>query len=288
MGYFDDILAKTAVTDETDRAALVSLAEKYPALRTSVDTTAANLDLWHAWKRDHWDETSQMTVEAKAAVTEAERAKLRVQALEAAGLGGGDMTFEQIEADLKAKGYVRKDDLVAAADPMVVQRVNQSAANIEHFYRKTFTLPAEYMKEFGDAPPQDLMDKMLADYGQNVKLNPQYDPRDSYNKTVAPQREQLRIAAEAKRTADTEKAIADAREEGRKAALLERGMAPGTPGSPVDNFPTPSMNTRTERAAAAEAKGDKLAQDILNRPLGSTAGSALEWLQQQRGAGGVQ
>ena len=282
MGYFDEILVKTAVTDEADRAALLALTEKNPTLKTLIDKRSQDAEAWEEWKRQHWNDELKMTNETAAAVREAELAKLRVAALEAAGLGG-DMKFEDIEKELTAKGYVRKDDLASVADPSIVNRVNQSAAGIERFYTATSTLPVEYFQEFGKVNPA-LMTDLVKKYGEEVKLNPAADPRAIYDRMVAPQREEIRAAKAVADKAATDKAIADAREEGRKAALQEIGMQPGSAGMPVDDYGTPSLNARQNHIAAAEKAGHTMEKSILERPLGSTAADGLAWIQAQRNA----
>ena len=277
MGYFDDIILKTGIADEADRTTLLTLVEKNPSLRALVDKRDADATAWETWRKDHWNEDLRMSNETAAAVREAEQAKLRIAALEAAGLGGDvPFKFEDIEADLKKNGYVKADEAMNA--------LNRSSANIENFLKRTFTLPAEYMAEFGGPPPADLLDKMLADYGPKIKVNPGADPRDSYNAIVATKREEIRAANEVKAKADQEKAIKDAEERGAARARQEIGMAPGAPGMPVDDFGAPSLNARANRVAAAEKAGDTAAQDILKAPLGSTAAAGLAWIQAQRNA----
>jgi hypothetical protein len=285
MGYFDDILLGTTVKEDADRAALKALAEKYPDIRQSVDTTASNLDKWHVWKDENWDPQLGMTKGQAAAITEAEAAKLRVEALTNAGLGGDvPFKFEDIEADLVKHGYVKADQILANGSP-VVDGINRSAANIEQFYKRTFTIPVEYMQEFGAAPPADLLDQMLTDYGQAVRVNPTANPRDSYNKIVAPKREVIRVETEAKNKAAHEKEVKDAEERAYARAKQELGMQSGSPGMPVDNGgAAPSMDARGNRVAMAEKSGDVKAAEILKMPLGSSAAAGLEWLQQQRSA----
>lgn len=282
MGYFDDIIVKTAVTDEADRTALLALTEKNPALKNLIDKRSQDAEAWEEWKRNNWNEDLKMTNETAAAVRDAEAAKLRVAALEAAGMGG-DMKFEDIEKELAAKGYIRKDDLASVADPTIVNRVNQSAAGIERFYTATSTLPVEYFQEFGKVNPA-LMTDLVKKYGEEVRVNPAADPRAIYDRMVAPQREEIRVAKEAASKVAQEQAIKEAEERGAARARQEIGMQPGTPGMPVDDYGTPSLNARQNRIDAADKAGHTLEKSILERPLGSTAADGLAWIQAQRNA----
>ena len=289
MGQFDDIILKTTVTDEADRVALQALATKYPALRTDVDDKADGLDKWHKWKADNWDGSLGTTRQHAATVTELEAARLRIQAMEAAGIGG-DMKFEDIERELTAKGYVRKDDLEAAADPMVVQRVNRSAAGIEQFYMATSTIPVEHYKEFGNIDPT-LMPNLVKAYGEERKLNPNADPRVVYDRMVAEPLRQRRSGSPQRPANKAATELGNRRGRGawRGAPRQELGMSSGSPGMPVDTGGSPSMDIRNQRINAAETTGQAKTAEALKTQLGSAASvnAGLAWLQEHR-AGSVQ
>ncbi len=279
MGHFDDIILKTAITDEADRATLQALVEKNPTLRTAIDDPAEKLDTWHKWKADNWNEEAGTVRQHVATISELAAAKNRIEALERAGIGGEVFKFEDIEADLTKRGYVKKDEL----DPMVVGRVNQSAAGIERFYIDTGSIPVEHFQEFGKVDPA-LMSNIVKQYAEEIKTNPNADPRAIYNRMVEPERIKIREAKAADDAVLRAKEIADAREAGRLEALKEHGMAPGNPGMPVDDSGSPGMDVRSRRIASAEGSGQARTVEALKAPLGSAASvnAGLEWLKEHR------
>lgn len=282
MGFFDDFVVKTGITDEADRKIALDLATKYPTFRTLVDETDTKLREWETWKTNAWDATAGKSKDQVRVETELDQARARIAQIEAGGgYGGVDMTFDEVEAQLKAKGYVPKDQIADLAKPVATSEVNRMAGNIEQFYKRTLTLPVEHYQEFGTHMDAD---KLLELYAKG----PGGDPRLTYDQMVAPLREEKRKAADAKREEDHQAALKAAREEGERAGRQAVAMGAGQPGMPSDQTgATPSNLGHMQRSQAERLKAGSEASGG-DRPLGSgvSANEGLAWLQEFRNSGG--
>lgn len=287
MGFFDEFAVQTGITDEADRKVALDLAVKYPGFRQAVDETDDKLRAWETWKDSAWDTAASKTKDQVRVESELEQARVRVQQLEAAGGGfGTDMTFDEIDAQLKSKGYVSKDQIADLAKPIATSEVNRMAGNIENFFKRTATLPTEHFAEFG---AHLNFDELLDRYSKS----PGGDPRIVYDQMVAPVRDERRKASETKKEEEHQLALKTAREEGERAGAQRAAMAAGQPGMPTDqsgaSAPTmgPVQRQQAERfkvaSEAANAAGGE-------RPLGSgvNPSEGLAWLQEFRNGGAVQ
>lgn len=283
MGFFDDVLAKK-ITDDGDRNTFLELGKKYGDIQSDFDGAMSAALKWQDWREKAWDDTANKTREQIRAEQELNAARDRIVALETSGGFGTEMTFDDIKARLTEGGYVTKADLLKEIDTPVTGKVNQSAANIEAFFRKTATLPVEHFVEFGKIEP-DFMDKFLDRYSKA----PTSDPRAVYNEMVLPQREERRLAQEKEREAKWEAEKAQIAKDTEERVRREVGMAPGTPGMPIDQGSGqgvgPVQRQQLERFNAIEKD-----QKLSDAPLGSgiNAREGLKWLHDQRAAGGVQ
>lgn len=285
MGFFDEFVVKTGITEESDRLAALELAKRYPNFQKMVDEADEKLRAWETWKDSAWDAAAGKPTAQVRAEAELDQARARVQQLEAVGGGfGTDMTFDEIEAQLGQKGYAKADKVTELAKPVATAEVNRMAGNIEQFYKRTLTLPVEHFQEFGAHLDTD---KLLELYAKS----PGGDPRVVYEQMVGPIREEKRKAAEAKKEEEHQAALVAAREEGERAGAQRAAMAPGTSGMPVDQTGAsvsnlgPLQRQQADRFKAAS----EAAQQAGNRPLGSgvNPNESLAWLQEYRNNGGV-
>lgn len=279
MGFFDEFVVKNGITDETDRTAALALATKYPGFRTMVDETDEKLRAWETWKDSAWDLAAKKPKDQVRVETELDQARARIQQMESTGGFGADMTFEEIETQLKAKGYMNKDQVAALAMPVATSEVNRMAGNIEQFYKRTLTLPVEHFQEFG---VQLDTDALLEAYAKS----PGGDPRIVYAQLVTPLREEKRKVADLKKEEEHQAALKTAREEGERAGAQRVSMANGQPGMPADQTgATPSNVGPLQRQQAERFKAaQEAAGNAGDRPLGSGVGptEGLAWLQEFR------
>lgn len=182
MAGFAEILRTLRNIEETDRDVLSGLAAKYPDLDTIVarkkDLDEATLKLteiqerfsssdstltaWEKWKADNWDKDAGMTKQEKVARDAATRLAAEIETMKAGGfVGGGDMSFADIQEDLKkylADGkFATADGLKPLTDKLgdVEKLVSNQGAYWEHFYARTNHLNLKYYREFGEKLGQD-------------------------------------------------------------------------------------------------------------------------------------
>lgn len=268
MGIFDDILARA---DEADRAVIL----KYPDLKTTFETTERLNEQNQAWLTKNYDFTEKKTfreLELEAAVVAANE-----RAVAAAAGGNADMTFEQIEANLKANGYLKKaevDAQIAQARTGVEQFIAQRDTGAMVFAAEAATLAIHHQKEFG----QDLDANGFAKYvaGSNAQ-----NPREAYNQYVAGMRNEKQTKElETLRTqsaAELERVKAEGLAEGRRLAQMEAAQ---NGGMPVDQGKGQGMGwlqqRQIDRTKQVDADGN---QQVPGGKLGD--GSATQAIMQQ-------
>jgi hypothetical protein len=228
MSFFDDILA-AHVPEEADRAVIL----KYPELRTKVETIAAmnnrNQD-WFSARLDADNKTFREK-ELEAALATAN------ESLATAVVGSNDMTFEQIEAQLKSKGYVSKSDVdaqIAAAKTEFTQTLSRQDAGAFRLAGEAAKYANKHQSEFGE-------DIDMAKFTSQVasSLNPALPDMgvsSAYDNFVASKRTEKVIreaeALKVKSAADIEAAKQAGMEAGRQQGLIE--AAQGRGGMPAD------------------------------------------------------
>jgi hypothetical protein len=281
VGFFDDFIL-SSVGEEADRKALADLAVKYPVVRQRVEETDGRLREWETWRAGNWDQTRNKPVEVVHLESELEQARERARQLEATGGVGGDMTFEEMENQLRSKGVVYRTDVAALAEPVATQKMNQMAGGIEAFYRRSYNLPIAHYKEFGEVINSDELFDRFTKGGYT-------DPQAAYNDMVKDRRAEAQKKAAEEMEKKHQEDVLAAEKRGREAAAKEFAMAPGQPGMPADQTGgAPAMGhlqkslgdrmktTEEQRVAAGD-----------NIPLGSgvLAREGLGWIQQQRNGG---
>jgi hypothetical protein len=262
MGIFDEILERS-VTDQTDREAIKALATKYPGLVKEVDehgmrqsdysrrlnefttkektfqATDQKVKEWETFFGEagqQWDAEHGMTVgewEAR-------------QQLAAAGTGASDMTFEQINEELKKHGYLRRDDLkpeFEAHSKTVGQQVNNVQAGMELVYTRLTPALFRFQSEFGRPMTHMEFEGLVRQAGQNVpKLVEK--PEEIFDEFVKPMRAERELAEEKKARAEAEAKLK---------AIQEGGSAKSTTEQGGESRPMPF----TQRQAMARAKGEE-------------------------------
>jgi hypothetical protein len=291
----EDIATQLKMTEE-DKAAFLAVAGKYPIdtvvvdkaqfskVKSDFDKADSLVTGWETWKAENWDKEHSMTHAQWAAVQENETLLGKVAAIEAGAYVppiGDNMTFEEVEAQLLAKGYVKKDDvngLVAAAKGEVAStidgKLNMQNLSQEFFFTRASTIPMKYRDEFGSIGGFDMeafMRHVMSGDGRFLK-----DPADPTGKTmvknfdlayeefVAPKRLQVERA-----NLDKEKLEVTA----LKTELETRKTT--TPMSPTDDGRGGSVPPPFQRQIQGLDKDDvKLGGDA---PFGSGSIAAQAW-----------
>jgi hypothetical protein len=252
MGIFDQILQDIP---QEDRAILV----KYPQLKTAVEDLETKNTNWNQWATENYDFQSNATKAEVELRSQLESETQRALALEQQVGTGDDMTFEQIEADLNRRGYIKKADVDSAIAPHLKAvedkantAVNQTAVGMQFLYTKVTPMVIDHSREF----PNETLD--LDKFFKHMEDTKSYgNPKAAYDAFVAPQREAARQkAAEAlatKHKEELESATKAAEEKGRKEALEQSGMSR----LPVDQRgPSEGMSPNQSRIIAAAKKED--------------------------------
>lgn len=238
MARFSDILTTRLKVAAEDMEALAPILAKYPQLeesvvdaqefqvvKSSLTDTQKKLAAWNdpkdGWLAKAWDAEHGMTTAQYAAEQRAATLAAKVAEMEAGGgiSGDGTMpTFEEIEAHMKAKGFINASDpealkaagLAKAAD--FEQKLANQGGNYEYLYVKTAPLMMKYMKEFGDVP-DDFMQNLFAVITSDATGEFMKDPSKAYEQSVAPKRleaERTKLAAD-RAAFETQKADLEAK-----------------------------------------------------------------------------
>lgn len=225
MGAFDDILNQF-VSDEADRAVILKYQPLASKFDTAVDLNTKN----QAWFATHYDWDAGKTIREKELEVAIEAEKERTAAL--AATGNSEMTFEQIEASLKSKGYVSKaevDSQIAAATTGVKQFIAERDLGAMKFAAETATLAISHQQEFG--APLDANGFATFTAQSNAQT-----PRVAYDQYVATMRSEAQTKKladmQTQHAADLERVKAESSETARRQALME--VAQGGGGMPVD------------------------------------------------------
>lgn len=237
---FDALLEKLG--DANDTSALQALASKYPVLKESVlmqsdysrkmdevrdklkeaEVNAQALKGWESWRDENYDDQAKATKAEIALRAQAQELQEKLNAIE-----GNEMTAEQMQAHLDSllanKGYMPKAEIEKVLADKSKQFEDQ-LYSVTSLASALVPLGIKHFQEFGEALDTEKMFKI----GNEQKLT---DPNAAYNAMVADARAE-------RMKQQHEKAVQDAREEGRKEAvqnlnLGENGRFPSDTGEPV-------------------------------------------------------
>lgn len=172
INAFDEIL-NVHVSDESDRATITTIAEKYPELKNGwlrqsefskkMDETRAAQELaskWQTWRVNNWDDEAKMTKAQRQAMD-------RVRELEdkLSEAGNGEMTVEQMTAlldgELKNRGLVTAEQL--AGDKKYIQESLQGHA---YLVAKMPVLAQKYKDMTGEYLDGTELLKKVNEYGE--------------------------------------------------------------------------------------------------------------------------
>ena len=241
MALFDEILAKA---EEADRAVL----DKYPALRQSLleletirpqyAAAARKVEEWNDWSQKHFDREHGTTKAELALRTQYAEAVEELERLRAAReTGESEMTFAEIEAQLKGK-FATKEDVNSALDSrrFATQESVQKGFNtldngMVAMYTRTATLPLKHYREFNEDLDMEQVFKYMSDHSVP-------DPQVAYDQMVASKREAVRVASDKARNEELEKIKAehDAAMKLKDEEIAAARAASGSiPPMPVDN-----------------------------------------------------
>jgi hypothetical protein len=297
MAEFEEILAEINDIVAEDRAALVSLAAKYPDLDKAVlrqkefkrQSDAFNRDKskleetktalesqlagWNRWRDENWqtdptDPTKGWTKSEQAARAELAAVNEKLKTLGAQpGTGNNNMPMDEtalaeLKTFLATEGYVKKDSLATEFAPKgafegFTQRVDQTLGGFNAIYRETAHLPLKFQREFGDLNE----DFKIGPFVDFVTANPDRvkDIDKAYEEYVAPKRQQLEFKKqEAKLAADK------AAFEAEKAALAARQAAAPNPTDGGSGEPEAIGHFQARLSKPPERPEDKIVA-----PLGS-------------------
>ena len=279
MGAFDDIIKKATAED-------LAIIQKYPDLRTSFEhletehaKATGRLTAWDGWAAENFviidpEKRIGKTKQQIAAEQAREAAEARVLELEALPRGESDMTFEEIEAQFRAKGYVPATEIdrrveeklkavpVGVTPDRVQEELNKLAGGFQVIYGKTAPLVRRHFDEFAEDLDMASFLKFAGDRGMK-------SPEDidlHYKSFVLDKREAKRAVEDTTRQAELDAKIAAAKAEGeaagRKAQAQESAM--GQSGRmPTDQIGAPAGHLeRRVREAAKPAGEDPAANKV--------------------------
>jgi hypothetical protein len=203
MNYFDQLL--NSINDAEARQELQGFAQRVPELSDWVvdPETRRTAERTQQWTREHWDDEHGMP--------KAEYRQLQqIRALEAQVANGNGMELDELNDYLgkfmTTNKLVTAETLDARAQEVggLVDRMARVATRIPYLNQKHFN-------EFGELfDPDEYLDK-AAKSGRD--LDTFYQDFTSEKRT-------------ARQQAEIERKLTEAREEGRRAALQEKAMAP--------------------------------------------------------------
>lgn len=272
MGQFADLLADISGMADEDKHALSQIAGKYPDLDKAVlrqsefsrkmnqlsgvqrerDEFNEKLNQWEAWKAANWDDGAEATKQELEARREVTALREKVAHLEATGGTGDEMTFDQIETQLKAGGYQKSADVLAEVD----KRNNTMGLAFQTVFTRVTPLVHRFYREFNEDMPLEDFTKFVMDNPERLK-----DVNQSYSEWTAPRKlEAERKALETQR--------AELEEARRK--LQETPMAQ----SPTETGGPRPMGILEQRKMA-KAAGQDIDIDKVNAPLGNGTLTAL-------------
>jgi hypothetical protein len=281
-----EALAKQLNMAEEDRSTFLAVTAKYPlgnvvTLKSDFDRAQAafeNADSfvkkWEDFRTRDWDEEHGMTKQQWQAEQEVATLRGKVASMEAGTYvpTGDPMDFAELEKELIAKGYLKKDDvtgLVKSAKDEVVSTVdgklNQQSLNQEFFFTRAASIPLKYMKEFGsDDFDMDGFMKFVVSNGVRYLVDPS-DPTGktpvknftaAYNDFVAPKRSEVKAA---------ELAAKEAELKTREEAVNAKTTSAASPTDDGRGASVPPFQRKIQGLDATDAPPD-LAGDA---PLGS-------------------
>jgi len=275
---FDDLL-ESVVSDDGDRKALSELATMYPEIRNGYlrqsdysraqdelrrerEAAQSKLDFaerMERWYGDNWVQdaygpgrgATKRELELKA---QFEQTQERLRDIEANGGTGETVTFDELKTHmdtvLAERGLLGKAEFEQAAAGFQ-DDVNKTMLGYAHIATRLPTLAVKHLREFDE----DLDGDGLVDYAAKGGHR---DLTKAYDDYVA-ERRQTRTAEK------HEKALADARIEGRKEALREQGMNPSA--MPDDNS-SPQMGPLQKKLLGLNKSG---ADDLPDVEMGRGA-----------------
>jgi len=294
MGRFAEVLSELKVpSEEFGTLTIQQTLEKYPKLdeavlrqdefsrqmeshRRQIAERDEKITDWDArlktWENyfnaaGGWDPEAGMTKREAQAIASISQRDARIRELEAGQ--GADMTFEQVEEQLKKKGYISRDDLKAVLPDSVFgmeadgktpkfvkaleDRVNKQGLAFEYMFGKGAEVLAKYQKEFeGEIPNMQEFLRFAQENDDRLKDI----TGKAYEEWVAPKR----LAVEkAKLEADRKKL-----EDDRKAA-----EAAATHRSPTDQGQGGNAQPMSKFA-------ERLLRDRANKPEDSTVEAAMK------------
>lgn len=263
---FDEILSSFGTQE--DRQALEELANKNPKLKeyglrqdefsrrlNAVDQDLQELNGWRKWRDDYWDESKQKTrfeleAEQKAARLAQEKADLESR------LAGGDVaSFDEVQQwlqkEMSEKGVVTRDVLEAEKKAVEALVMGNNAV----LGRAALDVPflnSKHMQEFGEMfRPRDFI--QAANEAKAVDLEQFYEQWVGAKRTdriKSDYEKQLQAEREAK-----EKAIADAKAEGRREREAESAM--GQNGQNPTDMSGPELGAFQKKYLELGNKGDE-------------------------------
>jgi hypothetical protein len=278
---FDNLLASGTWAKPENRQAFESMVADEPWLKEAVmlrSDYSRNLDemrpkvekadKWDTWMSENWDDEHGMT---KAEYALQQRNAEIQRRLEAAALGEGaveQVTFDELNTHLNAKVKELGLDKLVAKDEFetVVKTAKEEGVAYNnytaHLATRATYLAVKHDKEFGElVDPNDIFK-----FANENKIS---DLDAAYDKMVSDKRKAIGDA-------DLQKKLDAAKEEGRKAALQERGMSEGS--MPVD-MGGPDMGHFAKKLMAGGDKSGSAVPDEV--PLGSVASQAARIYEQR-------
>lgn len=258
MSYFDQLLNVISADSE--------IIQKYPALKDALkeasklsrelEEARKELDEWHRWADENWDDELNMTRREAALSRRVEELERMLNEKVGSDFPafGEDITsnFDKLEQMLRSKGYVTKADLTAAIGNVVTKQdlekqLNSLATNIGKFYAQTSSLAWRHFQEFNQ--PLDIggLIKFMTD--NNIP-----DPEAAYERFTADLRKR-------KQEEEIQRAIEQAKEQARREALQQMTMS-------KESIPADLTGSPMSFKAKLKERMEQLPEEIREARLG--------------------
>lgn len=250
-GAFDEILEKFG-TDE-DRQSFEVFADKNPFLKESVlrqsdysrkmdelRDQVSELNEWHEWRQNNWDDDRKMTRTELAKLEKLEALQSEKAALESRLLleGGGEMNFAELEAQLndwgKKQGYVTPGDVSKTLEGKE-RELREFVTGMNGVTARAATrIPYLMIKHSNEFGAQDLFDP--EEFFQKAAQQGQFGDLDKFyeREYAAPARQKKTESAHIAEVAKLKEEVEAARTAGERAGELKISQGVGGAGMPTD------------------------------------------------------
>jgi hypothetical protein len=197
-----------SIGDEAERGQFTALLDKYGSVKATLElgdqvkpafdkltgmglpaaAELARIPEWVKYRQDHWVKERNMWDTQVAAVDEAATLRARVVELEATT--GGDVTIEQLKAEVEKLGYVKKDDLTTnlklVDGKTLLDSMNAQGKRFEEIYSALTPLTVGHTQKYGEPIP-------IGEVMEHMNKSGERDPLKAYQAVIAPRDTNLKI-----------------------------------------------------------------------------------------------